>query len=239
MILRKIFKKEFLPMPVSITGNEVKIEVRKQNKSLRLRIDAISGQPILSIPPYATQRQINSFLQKSEGWIQKNARSQSIEQPQRHIFIDGIKVEICRDTFHKRATLDWNSNKLHLPQTLKHPDKSLQALLKPLAHRKLTEVSAELSSTLHVRFNSLEVREYKSRWGSCSHAGQLSYSWRLILAPPEILRYVCAHEVSHLIHMDHSRQFWNTVALVDPDYRIHRKWLKDKGTSLFFHILSH
>ena len=233
MNLKKIFQKKPHTSPLEIAGHKVKIEVRAQSKSLRLRIDPLSGQPILSTPRYATNRQINSFLEKSEAWIQKNARNIESQAPQTHIYIDGQQFQICRTGPHKRAKLDWASHVLHLPDTLKHPQKSLHALLKPIAHQKLQLISMDLAHELGVNFQSLEVREYKARWGSCSHDRHLSYSWRLILAPPHILRYVCAHEVSHLVHMDHSAQFWATVAKLDPLYKSHRQWLRKNGNKLF------
>ena len=81
-------------------------------------------------------------------------------------------------------------------------------------------------------YTSITIRDQKTRWGSCSGRGTLSFNWRLILAPPEILDYVVVHELCHLTHMNHSKEFWNLVESVIPDYKIRRKWLKENGHTL-------
>ncbi|MDE6404610.1 MAG: M48 family metallopeptidase [Lachnospiraceae bacterium] len=81
-------------------------------------------------------------------------------------------------------------------------------------------------------FQRITIRDQKTRWGSCSAKGTLSFNWRLMLAPPAVLDYVVVHELCHLTHMDHSKAFWTLVESVCPDYRIHRKWLKEHGAEL-------
>lgn len=81
-------------------------------------------------------------------------------------------------------------------------------------------------------YQRITIRDQKTRWGSCSAGGTLSFNWRLMLAPPAVLDYVVIHELCHLTHMNHSKAFWALVESVCPDYRTHRKWLKDHGQSL-------
>ncbi len=81
-------------------------------------------------------------------------------------------------------------------------------------------------------YKRITIRDQKTRWGSCSVKGTLSFNWRLMLAPPAILDYVVVHELCHLTHMDHSAAFWQAVETVYPDYRNARKWLKDHGQEL-------
>lgn len=81
-------------------------------------------------------------------------------------------------------------------------------------------------------YTRISIRDQKTRWGSCSSKGTLSFNWRLMLAPPAILDYVVVHELCHLTHMDHSPAFWQAVEEVYPDYRTARKWLKDHGREL-------
>ena len=81
-------------------------------------------------------------------------------------------------------------------------------------------------------YNRISVRDQKTRWGSCSAKGTLSFNWRLMLAPPAIQDYVIIHELCHLTYMNHSNAFWKKVESVCPDYRTARKWLKDHGHEL-------
>ena len=81
-------------------------------------------------------------------------------------------------------------------------------------------------------YSRITIRDQKTRWGSCSARGTLSFNWRLMLAPPAILDYVVVHELCHLTHMNHSPAFWQAVEAVCPDYRDSRRWLKEHGQEL-------
>ncbi len=81
-------------------------------------------------------------------------------------------------------------------------------------------------------YKRISIRDQKTRWGSCSGRGTLSFNWRLMLAPPAVLDYVVVHELCHLTYMDHSAAFWDKVGSVYPDYRAARQWLKDHGHEL-------
>ncbi len=86
------------------------------------------------------------------------------------------------------------------------------------------------------KYTSVTIRDQKTRWGSCSSRGTLSFNYRLIFAPSEVLDYVVVHELCHLTHMNHSKDFWNMVASVMPEYKLHKKWLREHGHEL---TLSH
>lgn len=81
-------------------------------------------------------------------------------------------------------------------------------------------------------YERITIRDQKSRWGSCSGNGTLSFNFRLMLAPPRVLDYVVVHELCHLTHMNHSKEFWTMVESILPDYKEHRKWLKENGHTL-------
>ena len=82
-------------------------------------------------------------------------------------------------------------------------------------------------------YGRISIREQKTRWGSCSSKGNLNFNWRLILAPEEVLNYVVVHELAHRREMNHSKAFYAIVESVLPDYRTARKWLRDKGQTLW------
>ena len=81
-------------------------------------------------------------------------------------------------------------------------------------------------------YASITIRDQKSRWGSCSSHGTLSFNYRLMMAPPHILDYVVVHELCHLTHMNHSKEFWSMVESILPDYKECKKWLKEHGNEL-------
>ncbi len=100
------------------------------------------------------------------------------------------------------------------------------------AHSYIPKRVAYYSAMTGGTYNRITIRSQKTRWGSCSSKGTLSFNWRLMLAPPAILDYVVVHELCHLTHMNHSADFWRAVEAVFPDYRNARKWLKEHGNEL-------
>ena len=101
-----------------------------------------------------------------------------------------------------------------------------------LARRAVAETATREAARLGVAFKRITIRDTRSRWGSCSTTGTLSFSWRLVLAPREILDYVVVHELCHLRHHDHSSRFWAFVAEAWPKYHEHKAWLDAHGWEL-------
>lgn len=104
--------------------------------------------------------------------------------------------------------------------------------LKGQARQRLEASVRRHAESLGVAFKRISVRDQTSRWGSCSTTGTLSFSWRLILAPDHVLDYVAAHEVAHLIEMNHSIKFWALVCRLDPDFKAAEAWLSSEGRDL-------
>ncbi|MEM9723898.1 MAG: M48 family metallopeptidase, partial [Pseudomonadota bacterium] len=110
--------------------------------------------------------------------------------------------------------------------------------LKEQARATLTDRAAWYADQLGAPFSKVSIRDTRSRWGSCSSAGALSFSWRLVMAPPRVLDYVAAHEVAHLREMNHSARFWAVVDGLKPDWRKDRAWLRAHGAGLHCYRLS-
>ena len=101
--------------------------------------------------------------------------------------------------------------------------------LREKARRILTEKTDYYKKQLKVDYNKIRIGDQKTRWGSCSSKGTISYSWRLVLMPEDIQDYVVVHELSHLLEMNHSKEFWKHVEDIIPDYKNRRMWLKKHG----------
>ena len=112
------------------------------------------------------------------------------------------------------------------------PGQLVCAFLRLRARDRLAERVDHFAGLIGRRPGKLTLRDTRSRWGSCSAAGNLMFSWRLIMAPPEVLDYVAAHEVAHLLEMNHSPAFWAGVTRLMPGYAAPRRWLRDEGASL-------
>jgi predicted metal-dependent hydrolase len=108
----------------------------------------------------------------------------------------------------------------------------VQAWLKALARDRLVQASDHYAARIGRSITRVTLRDTRSRWGSCTAEGALMYSWRLIMAPPEVLRYVAAHEVAHLVEMNHSNRFWAVVEGLYPGWQTQRAWLRSHGSAL-------
>ncbi len=211
---------------------EVWVTLRRSPRARRLslRISALDGRVTLTLPQRVPEREGRAFLQEKQDWI----RSHLARQPE-HIHVasglrlplDGVLTEICPGS--GRRVL-WRDGRLEVPDPA--PARRLERFLREVARDRLAEASDHYAARLGRRYQSLTLRDTRSRWGSCSSAGGLMYSWRLILAPPPVLRYVAAHEVAHLREMNHSAAFWAVVRDLYGDYDAARAWLRNEGNSL-------
>ena len=133
---------------------------------------------------------------------------------------------------------DWIEKHL-AGRDLAAPEKLTEPELKQLREktRKLVTARAKhFAAIIGVQYNQIAIRMQRTRWGSCSSKGNLNFNCLLGLTPPEVLDYVVVHELCHLIEMNHSKQFWDAVERIMPDYKVHRKWLKDNGNKLISKI---
>jgi hypothetical protein len=125
-----------------------------------------------------------------------------------------------------------NPGHIEVPGDLAHAARRLREWLKAECKQDLIAASSIHAKAMGVRFHKISVRDQSSRWGSCSASGQLSFSWRLILAPAFVLDYVAAHEVAHLAQMNHGPKFWALVARHCPDLEKARAWIRRHGRDL-------
>jgi predicted metal-dependent hydrolase len=113
-----------------------------------------------------------------------------------------------------------------------HVNRRINDFLKREAVHHLAQASRRYASELGVAVKRISVRDQSSRWGSCSNTGVLSFSWRLVLAPPFVLDYLAAHEVCHLVELNHSPRFWRLVTRLHPQYERAKTWLDVHGADL-------
>lgn len=162
-----------------------------------------TGNMIVRCPYYLPQNMIENFLWKKRDWIYKH-------------YIEIISRNSQDDTTASST----------------QEDAVLVKKYKSLARNEFQKRCAYYQKYTGGIYHTISIRDQKTRWGSCSSKGNLSFNWRLILAPSEILDYVVVHELCHLTYMNHSKDFWNMVASIIPDYKIRRKWLKENGYTL-------
>lgn len=217
------------------------IRLRRHRRARRytLRIHPTDREAILTMPPRGTIAEAREFAHLHGGWIA--ARMGRL--PKAAPFHPGTILPL-RGTPHRivhRAgergtawveTRDSGEKILCVAGAGEHLDRRVHDYLKREARRDLQRSTQAYAQTLGVRVKRLSIRDQSSRWGSCTSAGSLSFSWRLILAPPFVLDYLAAHEVAHLVEMNHSPRFWRVVARICPSVERAKKWLDTSGNDL-------
>lgn len=219
---------------IKIGNPPITVEVRhsKRAKRLSLRVSQLDGKVTLTMPPRATDKEGVSFLQDRESWLRKhigNITEVIVPQIGGSVPFRGGDLAIHAGAVRRAIHRD---DALIVPDAVDTIAPRVKAFLKLRARDDLAAASDHYAHLIGRDYSRISLRDTRSRWGSCSSKGVLMYSWRLIMAPPEVLSYVAAHEVAHLVEMNHSQDFWNVVADVMPDYQVHRDWLRRHGNTL-------
>lgn len=226
-----------LPETLEIEGRSLPLKVKRNSRARRviLRLDAAEGAAALTLPPGFSNREALAFLEKNRGWLAERLK----RLPRRIAFEPGGSLPILGVT-HEIVSLPearrgvWReAGRLYVSGRPEHLPRRVADYLKAEAKNELVWRAREMAARLERKVTRVTVRDTRSRWGSCSHQGALSFSWRLILAPEEILDYLVAHEVAHLVEMNHSPAFWRQVARLHPNHKRARAWLKREGASLW------
>jgi predicted metal-dependent hydrolase len=238
-----LFRRTSAPSAITVDfGGEVfPVRLRRNAQARRytLRIHSVTREVVLTMPPRGSVRQANAFAQKHGSWIA--ARLQRL--PDAAPFADGAVLPL-RGADHRivhrpeaRGTVWIESGTngealLCVAGAAPHIPRRVRDYLKRQANADLATASKQAAAAIGVSIKRVSVRDPSSRWGSCSTTGVLSYSWRLIMAPHFVLDYLAAHEVAHLIEMNHSRAFWRLVERICPQMSRAKTWLDAHGTEL-------
>ncbi|APG45898.1 M48 family metallopeptidase [Phaeobacter porticola] len=220
-----------------LPGNPpVPLTLRRSARARRisLRISGLDGRVTLTLPSRVPDREALAFAREKESWIREHLSKHpdSIAVDYGCVLpIDGRPRQVVAGP-GRRVLLEARS--LIVPGAEKgaNPGRRIQRYLQELARDRLAGASDGYAAVLGRSYSRISLRDTRSRWGSCSSDGALMYSWRLILAPPEVLRYVAAHEVAHLAEMNHSPAFWAVVQQLYGNYDGARDWLRREGNHL-------
>jgi hypothetical protein len=224
---------------VRIAGESVAVAVKVSTraKSYRLSLPH-GGQPLLTVPKFGRWAEAKAFLDRHTPWL-----AERIEASVKPVaFVRGAIVPL-RGVNHRivptgrvRGVVEVGEHDgeraLLVPGDAEHRARRLIDWLKIEAQKDLARRCKAHADYLGVEVKSISMRSQATRWGSCSTTGKLNFNWRLILAPPYVLDYVAAHEVAHLVQMNHSAAFWKTVSKTLPTMERGRDWLKEHGPEL-------
>lgn len=221
-------------MPVLPGLPDVEILLRRSDRARRfsLRVSSLDGRVTLSMPARAREAEALAFARAQEGWL----RQALARVPQ------GARVAIGAEMpFEGRVlrlmpgpgrAVRIEGDSLLVPGDPAQAGARVAAWARARARDRLVAAVDHHAGRLGRRVAQVALRDTRSRWGSCTAGGRLMFSWRLILAPPAALDYVAAHEVAHLVEMNHSPAFWAVVERLYPDWQAQRAWLRRHGPAL-------
>lgn len=222
-------------MPTLPGSPPVEIVLRRSARARRftLRVSRMDGRVTLSIPVRAREAEAMAFLRAQEDWLRRMLAEMpaggQVVVPGARLPVEGVELELVPGAGRQIRV---EGGALLVPGDPVQMPVRVQAWLKARARDRLVAATDAHAATLGRRVSRVTLRDTRSRWGSCAASGAIMYSWRLIMAPPAVLDYVAAHEVAHLVEMNHSDAFWAVVSGLCPDWRVHRGWLRSEGQAL-------
>lgn len=210
------------------------VRISTKAKRVTLRVIPYPLQVELVVPQGTSQKKALAFLESKREWVREEASRFPAPVPLLPgavIPVLGQETTLCHSG-SMRGLPRLKGEKLIISGPEDHAERRIKTALKALLHEEIARQAEWCAAQLGRSFRSIALRETSSRWGSCSSQGNLSFSWKLVFAPLPVLHYVIAHEVAHLVEMNHSPRFWQIVASLCPECLTQRQWLKQHGMEL-------
>jgi len=227
---------------LSLSGEQVPLVVRHNPRARRfiVRVDMTTGAVHVTTPNKRNVKGAIAFARGHADWISEQRARVAPAEPfcdGAIIPVRGVPHKIChvvgtRGAVTVHARDDDGMAELHVTGDVSFLPRRVTDWLKQQAKYDLNKRVFVHANKLGVRPSRITVRDQTSRWGSCSSSRALSFSWRLIFVPSNVLDYVAAHEVAHLKHMNHGAPFWRVVDNLLPDYGGAMRWLETEGPAL-------
>ncbi|MBV9395343.1 MAG: M48 family metallopeptidase [Methylobacteriaceae bacterium] len=226
-------------------GSTYKVVLKRVASARRytLRVKNVTGEVVLTMPIRGSLKEAQAFAERQGAWIGARLR----RLPQAIPFAPGATIPlrgVAHEIVHRpgrRGTVWIEAPEAQFPEgqaalcvagDRAHVERRVRDYLKREAKRDLEAAVLHYTRELKLPTRSVGLRDTTSRWGSCSSEGSLNFSWRLILAPAYVLDYLAAHEVAHLVHMNHSARFWTLTQKLCPATERAEAWLKAQGKEL-------
>lgn len=205
---------------------------RARHYVLRVQED---GSVRVTVPRGGNREEADRFVREKADWIERERyraelrRAAAAHAPdESEVMVRGeeLPVEIAERPMGRVAR--FGPYQVTLPADAPRALPAIDRFLRQLAAEELPRRLLQLAATLGRTVRGVSIRGQRTRWGSCSPSGRISLNWRLIQLPPSVCDYVLLHELTHLVHMNHSKRFWREVERVCPTYREARAWLRTR-----------
>jgi predicted metal-dependent hydrolase len=225
---------------LNVAGRPMLLTIRQNERATRitLRIEPGGRALKMTIPRGLALREINAFLDRHQGWLLTKLSKFSNEtglSDGGEIALRGVAHRI-RHTGGLRGLTEAVERDgvamLSVSGLPEHVGRRIATFLKKEARKDLERLVALHAGTIRASVSSISMKDTRSRWGSCSSTGNLSFSWRIVMAPPMVIDYLAAHEVAHLREMNHGPRFWALCRKLCPHMKEAKAWLKRHGSHL-------
>ncbi len=226
---------------IEIDGIVIPVEFRRNARAKRIILRlAPSNKPgitdgvVVTLPKGVDANEGIRFAKASADWI----IARLLTQPEKIEFADGVLIPFMgsdhqiRHVPGARRGVWCEDNEIRVSGPLSHLPRRVTDWLKKQARHEISLLTQNKAEMRDLKPGRISIRDTRSRWGSCASNGNLSFSWRLVLAPEYVIDYVVAHEVAHLVEHNHSARFWAVVETLTPHCESGRKWLKAHGEKL-------
>jgi predicted metal-dependent hydrolase len=224
----------------------VPYRIRRSDRARRARIQVSAEGVEVVVPRRLSMSEVEPFVEEKRPWIERTLRRMRDAEAEHSppLLEDGGEVPFLGERLSLAVHVEPARTRPHVARRghrlhVKVADPSRGALREALerwyrrhAHEEVALRLDAAAARAGTPYTTLQIRGQRTRWASCSSTGAMSFNWRLLLAPPEILDYVIEHEVVHLTVHDHSERFWSELKKRVPDYKAQEKWLKRHGQSL-------
>jgi predicted metal-dependent hydrolase len=212
----------------------VQYTVRRSDRARRVRVVVEpTGAIEVVLPRRAPQREAAAAVAELRPWIERRlAEAGALRErlAERAGTLPFLGEDLLVQRVAGRSRVHRRGDVLLVPDGDAKP--AIERWYRRMARDEVVPLLDEAVDALGVDYASVRIANQRTRWGSCSTTGAMSFNWRLLLGPFDILEYVVWHEACHLVHMDHSRRFWSLLEHHLPDYREPRRWLRDNGATL-------
>jgi len=216
---------------LDVGGRKVPVQVRRSARARRMRIEITTDGAIALVHPQRVpEREALRFLDSQRDWLRERLARLPEPVPFRPgavVPVQGRPLRLVHDPAAGRPRREPDT--LVVGGAAADFADAVAAWLIDLAAETMAPHALDHARAIGKPVRRIFIGNPRSRWGSCSATARLMFSWRLILAPPEVLDYVVAHEVAHLVHRNHSADFWKLVERLEPGFAPARAWLKGDG----------
>lgn len=243
-MLKQFLKKCPPDNSISLDGFEAAVKFSARRRTLTIKVD--EGCVVVRAPTFAAMGDIENFLRSKRTWVrEKLAQQQAQLQARKRFWRSGELLPLLGATVQlqvehaAKGQVAFDGENLRVGvrrASAQLAERRIQALVqqwyRERAASDIAQRVAHWQEVTGIAAKGHSIKTYKARWGACSHRRELTFNWKLVMAPPAVIDYVVVHELCHIVHFNHSPAYWQLVGRYQPDYKAHKRWLKNHGLSL-------